>query len=112
MDIPSLVTPKDRKTLEAPISEEEIKKAIWSLHPDKSPGSDGFTIRFYRLCWKLIKKDLLHLISWMSKGKMGGETNYTFLALFLKSPTPPLSNVSGQSLFVMLPTRFSLRSYL
>jgi len=39
------------------ISEEEIVAAIWSLHPDKAPGPDGFTIAFYRQHWKTIKKD-------------------------------------------------------
>ena len=31
---------------------------------------------------------MLHLISWMSKGKMGGATNSTFLALIPKEPNP------------------------
>lgn len=35
------------------ISEEEVKAAIWSLHPDKAPGLDGFTIAFYRQHCKL-----------------------------------------------------------
>ena len=86
--IPHLVKPEDIEALEAPISKEEIKRAIWSLHPDKSPGPDGFPIRFYRMCWHFIKKDLIRLISWMSKGRMGGATNSTFLALIPKEPNP------------------------
>ena len=49
-DIPSLVSPEDFNILESPISEEEIKKAIWTLHPDKAPGPNGFPIYFYRMC--------------------------------------------------------------
>ena len=70
-DIPSLISPEEKIRLESPILEEEVKKAIWSLHPDKAPGPDGFPICFYRSFWSLIKKDLMHLISWMAKGNMG-----------------------------------------
>ena len=48
-DIPTLIILEDCLHLESPISKEEIKKAIWTLHPDKSPGPDGFPIRFYRM---------------------------------------------------------------
>ena len=87
-DIPALISPEDSLFLESPIYEEEINKAIWTLHPDKAPRLDGFPIRFYRMFWPLIKKDLLHLISWMSKGKMGGSTNSTFSALIPKEANP------------------------
>ena len=80
-DIPLLIGPEESLKLESPITEEEFKQAIWSLHPDKAPGPDGFPICFYRTFWSLIKKDLMRLISWMEKGNMGGATNSTFLAL-------------------------------
>lgn len=44
------------------ISEEEIVAAIWSLHPYKSLGPDGFTIAFYRQHWKTIKKDFIRMV--------------------------------------------------
>ena len=40
-DIPQLVKPEDIEALESPISEEEIKRAIWSLHPDKAREPNG-----------------------------------------------------------------------
>jgi len=30
------------------ITEEEVVAAIWSLHSDKAPRPDGFTIAFFR----------------------------------------------------------------
>ena len=87
-DIPSLISQEDRLRLESPISEEEVKKAIWTLHPDKALGPDGFPICFYRIFWHLIKKDLMRLISWMEKDNMGGATNSTFLALIPKEHNP------------------------
>ena len=87
-DIPPLISHEDRLRLESPISEDEVKKAIWSLRPDKAPGPDGFPICFYRIFWSLVKKDLMRLISWMEKGNMGGATNSTFLALIPKELNP------------------------
>ncbi|GKF79495.1 hypothetical protein Tco_0235063, partial [Tanacetum coccineum] len=34
--------------LEAEVSNEEIKKAVWDCGVDKSPGPDGFTFGFYK----------------------------------------------------------------
>ena len=87
-DIPSLIRPQEKIKLESPILEEEVRKSIWSLHSDKAPGPDGFPICFYRFFWSLIKKYLMHLISWLEKGNMGGATNSTFLALIPKEPNP------------------------
>ena len=36
------------QSLEVPISEEEIKKAVWQCGRDKSPGPDGFSIEFVK----------------------------------------------------------------
>ena len=68
-DILGLIIPEEKLRLESPILEEEVKKSIWSLHPDKALGPDGFPICFYRTFWSLIKRDMMRLISWMAKGK-------------------------------------------
>eukprot|EP00253_Pinus_taeda_P004750 PITA_04750 len=76
-------------SLNREITEEEIRKAIWTLQPDKSPGPDGFLINFYRDHWPLIRKDLLKMLRGIQrKGKMGGFTNSTFLALIPKENRP------------------------
>ena len=62
-DIPSLISPEEILRLESPITKGEVKKAMWSLHPDKAPGSNGFPICFYITFWPLIKKYLMRLIS-------------------------------------------------
>ena len=42
-------------------TEEEIVEAIWSLHLNKAPGPDGFTIAFYRNHWHTIRKDFVRM---------------------------------------------------
>ena len=83
------VTQEMNSKLTQDIEEEEVQKAVWSLHPDKAPGPDGFPISFYREYWQLIKKYLLKMIRWpLQKGKLGGYTNSTHLALIPKENRP------------------------
>lgn len=51
--------PHELSDLDCPISEEEVWSIIKQLPPDKAPGPDGFTGRFYHTCWGLIKLDLM-----------------------------------------------------
>jgi hypothetical protein len=56
---------------------------------DKASGPDGFSIHFYRTCWDIIKADLFRMIKrFLQKGKVGGSTNSTFLALIPKEVNP------------------------
>ncbi|XP_057809109.1 uncharacterized protein LOC131023581 [Salvia miltiorrhiza] len=44
-------------------SESEIKEAIWSCDGDKSPGPDGFNLKFWKTSWEIIKKDFLKVLA-------------------------------------------------
>jgi hypothetical protein len=52
----------DLQGLEQPTSEAEVWNTIKQLPPDKVPGPDGFTGRFYKACWSIIKKDIMAAI--------------------------------------------------
>ncbi|KAJ8765399.1 hypothetical protein K2173_012096 [Erythroxylum novogranatense] len=52
------VTSLQNEMLIAPYTTEEIKTAIFSMHPDKSPGPDGFNPGFFQTYWDLIGKDV------------------------------------------------------
>eukprot|EP00253_Pinus_taeda_P004290 PITA_04290 len=87
--MPKEVTQETNSRLTRELEEEEVQKAIWSLHPDKAPGPDGFPISFYREYWQMIKKYILKMIRWvLRKGKLGGFTNSTYLALIPKENRP------------------------
>jgi hypothetical protein len=49
----------DLSELGRPISKEEVWAAIQDLPHDKAPGPDGFTGRFYRSSWSVIKADMV-----------------------------------------------------
>ena len=88
-NIPSLVSHEDNVGLVKPFTEKEVVDVIWAMEPDKAPGTDGFSIHFYRVCCNIIKFDLLRIISaFLKKFKVGGTTNSTFLALIPKEVNP------------------------
>jgi hypothetical protein len=59
------------------------------LDLEKSPGPDGFPIRFYQSFWDIIKRDLNKMINYtLHKQKIRGATNSTFLALIPKESNP------------------------
>lgn len=87
--LPTKITVDLNKSLIEEIKEEEIVEAISSLQPNKAPGPDGFPICFYREYWEMIKKDLIKYFKWIQrKGKIGGYTNSTHLALIPKENRP------------------------
>lgn len=54
LDIPRY----DLEALDFPFS-EEVWNTIKDLPSDKAPGPDGFTGRFYKSCWAIIKGDIM-----------------------------------------------------
>ncbi|KAK1283185.1 hypothetical protein QJS10_CPB21g01656 [Acorus calamus] len=71
--------------LEAPFTEMEIQKAIFGADGDKSPGPDGFGLRFYDEFWVVVKNDLFELFQEFYTGSMGiGCLNATFFTLIPK----------------------------
>lgn len=87
--ISSKINEQQNRELEKEVTKEEIRESIWSMHPEKAPGSDGFTIAFYKNHWTTIKKDLVRIIkNTFKKNKVGENTKASHLALIPKEPTP------------------------
>jgi hypothetical protein len=45
--------------LEQDITEDEIRKAIQQLPPEKAPDPDGYVGAFFKHCWDIIKGDVI-----------------------------------------------------
>jgi hypothetical protein len=58
----------DATALELTFSEEEIWAAIRVLPPDKEPGPDGFTMRFFQSCWSTVKEAVMRAIACFDSG--------------------------------------------
>lgn len=44
------------------VTDEEIKKALWSIKNDKSPGLDGFNSFFFKKVWNIVGKEICYAI--------------------------------------------------
>ena len=60
--IPKLIKEDINHSLTKEVAQKEIKEALDQMNPDKAPGPDGFTARFYQQSWDIIKSDLTKLI--------------------------------------------------
>ncbi|XP_019190483.1 PREDICTED: uncharacterized protein LOC109184855 [Ipomoea nil] len=52
--IPTRVTDEDNAILLSPVSMEEVRNAVFHMHPDKSPGPDGFGPGFFQHFWDIV----------------------------------------------------------
>jgi hypothetical protein len=72
--------------LDEPVTEIELWNTIRSLPDDKAPGPDGFTRRFYKSCWNIIKMDLMAVVSavWNRRFDNFGLLNSSYITLISK----------------------------
>ncbi|XP_023644536.1 uncharacterized protein LOC111832445 [Capsella rubella] len=119
-DVPILVTQSMNDSLTKDISEEEVKRALFSLNPGKTPGPDGMTALFFQKFWATIKDDLIKTIrNFFSSGFFDAKLNETNICLIPKGERPremsgfrPISlcNVSYKVISKVLSLR--LKSFL
>lgn len=50
-------TLEDCRLLEAEVSEEEIRKVLFTMSNNKSPGQDGFPCEFFKTTWSVLSQD-------------------------------------------------------
>lgn len=58
-----MITTLMNPELTSPTTEEEVRKALFMMHPKKVSGFDGITTLFFQLSLQVIKRDLLDLIN-------------------------------------------------
>ena len=76
---------KENNMLSSPLSEEEIRTAIFDSYADGAPGPDGFPFLFYQRFWDLIKNDFMALVKDFEKGRLDiNRLNYVMLILIPK----------------------------
>nr|GEV36591.1 hypothetical protein [Tanacetum cinerariifolium] len=71
-----------------PVTNEEIKRAMFGIGDDKASGPDGFTSTFFKKGWDVVGQDVCNAVrDFFVNGKLLKEINHTFLALVLKTTT-------------------------
>lgn len=87
--ISPLVTMEMNETLIAFPSANEIKEALFSIHPDKAPGPDRFSASFYQSFWDILGDDVVSDIqTFFSSNILDPRLNETHVRLFPKITIP------------------------
>ena len=56
------VTQEENMLLMAPVTDEEIREAVFQIPHTIAPGPDGFSGIFYQDHWEVVGKDVTHMI--------------------------------------------------
>lgn len=79
-------TTHDSERLTAVVTEEEIKRVLFSMPSNKSPGPDGYTVEFFKGAWAVVGKELMVAIqSFFIYGFLPKGLNTTILAFIPKN---------------------------
>lgn len=68
---------------------EEVKRAIFSMYPDKSPGPDGMSPGFFQKYWHIVGDDVCQLVqNFFLLGKFENNITNTNIVLIPKKLNP------------------------
>ena len=85
----NVIPPQMSQALTDPVSADQILATLKSMGKNKAPGTDGFPVEFYLVCWPIIAHDFCAPISsFFMSSIMHPATNSTSIALIPKVDTP------------------------
>ena len=86
--VPTTITGAMNENLTAPVTEWEVKLALFAMHPEKAPGPDGMTALFYQKFWDIVKDDLTLMVNnFLIEGTVVNGLNDTNICLIPKRPS-------------------------
>jgi hypothetical protein len=84
-----VVTTDTNADLMRPFTYDEVKRALFQMHPSKAPGPDGMTVLFFQKCWHVVGTDVSHVVlDFLNSGRMLGCINFTHIVLIPKVKNP------------------------
>lgn len=68
--------------------EEDIKEALFQMHPDKAPGLDGMHALFFQKFWNIVGSEIVQFVlNWWKDGRDLSEVNKTCVVLIPNAKT-------------------------
>lgn len=84
-----VITREHNEFLLNEVAEEEVRHALFQMHPDKAPGPDGMTPAFYQKHWSIVGKDIVAMVrKFFQLGQLPQGLNDTNIALIPKKKSP------------------------
>ncbi|KAL8118945.1 hypothetical protein AgCh_016437 [Apium graveolens] len=83
------ITTAQNDMLLSPVSDVEVKQALFHMHPEKSPGPDGMTPGFYQKIWNILSADVIKVVrQFFDTGVLDEKLIATNIALIPKKRNP------------------------
>ncbi|KAL8113779.1 hypothetical protein AgCh_020904 [Apium graveolens] len=87
--VPRSVADAQNALLVKPVEAIKVKKALFHMHPDKSPGPDGMSPCFYQKYWGIVGVDIVNLVrSFFDTGHFVESLTDTNIVLVPKKKNP------------------------
>lgn len=87
----SKISGEQNEMLTVPPTEAEIRAAMFSIHPDKAPWPDGFSVSFFQTNWNITGPAMIKKIQdFFRNGSMPHSINSTHIRLIPKITSPKL----------------------
>ncbi|CAH9148298.1 unnamed protein product [Cuscuta epithymum] len=85
-----LIEPSVHDSLLSPITNEEIKDALFDIGDDKAPGPDGYSSAFFKKNWNVVGEDVIKATKeFFNSGRLLKHINHTVIALIPKTSHSP-----------------------
>jgi hypothetical protein len=83
--VENIVTPEMNSLLMQPFTADEVRQALFQMHPSKAPGPDGMTALFFQKYWHIVGRDVSDaVLDFLTHGRMLGCVNFTNIVLIPK----------------------------
>ena len=83
------ISPQMNQILLRTATEEEVRQALFMMHPEKAPDPDGMTALFFQHSWHIVKKDLVEMVNnFLVTGNLDPRLNITNICMIPKVERP------------------------
>jgi len=81
---------------DAPITMDELQRAIKKGKPKKARGSDGISQEYFNTTWEITKNDMLEIINQMyAEGKIADKQKHRMIYVYRRNPSLPTLKTIG-----------------